>query len=721
MKKAAVAGMMLAVGVSGSLVLDAQRGRQPERERARELTRRTILEIEDSRAPTDGDLRTLLQATRVADVQLRTVAIRALGRLERRDVIADLLPFLPDAPTRAETGNALAQALRGARLSDVPTGQQEQTVLDALLAAGATELTSRQPVALTAVARSMGRLPFTTAEQRESAETFLRRVLDTPFPHVRDEPHIGAARGLESLVRLNRKVHRLDDRTVEKLREFARSADATRLERRHNALLALAAAQGIDRETVQAIRTGEPEVRRLAVLALTGAGFEAPEDERLRLHREFLSDRSPMVRFEALRGWVSRGVRDYGCQPLIDALSDDQLQVVLAAIDALGDHCRDDPSVTARIEALAKPAPMTGNWHTEAHAIVSLAKRAPDRAAIRMTSFAEHARWQVRLYAARAAVQLDDVDLLTKLADDPDDNVVEAVLPALRRRVGSESDPLFVAALNRKNRTVGRHVVRPYQVIRAAAMTLQGAQSTPALVGALGDALERITEEQCETSRDVRLALVARLDELASPNQAGLLVPLLRDIDLAVATAAAAVVSRWTGKQAVVDPPPLVIRAAPAEAVQRSASSVLVEMEDEKSFEIRFLEVAPYARARFLDLVRKGYYDDLTFHRIATNFVIQGGSPNANEYCGDCPFARDEVGLATNRRGTIGVSTRGRDTGDSQIFVNLLDSPRLDHTYTVFAMVCQDRQKDGMEVVDAIQEGDRMRRVTVITPGKNCR
>ena len=70
---------------------------------------------------------------------------------------------------------------------------------------------------------------------------------------------------------------------------------------------------------------------------------------------------------------------------------------------------------------------------------------------------------------------------------------------------------------------------------------------------------------------------------------------------------------------------------------------------------------------------------------------------------------RDEVGLAMNLRGTVGLSTRGRDTGDSQFFINLVDSPRLDHDYTVFGFVCA----SDMAVVDGIQEGDRMRRVTV--------
>jgi peptidyl-prolyl cis-trans isomerase B (cyclophilin B) len=122
-----------------------------------------------------------------------------------------------------------------------------------------------------------------------------------------------------------------------------------------------------------------------------------------------------------------------------------------------------------------------------------------------------------------------------------------------------------------------------------------------------------------------------------------------------------------------------------------------------------YSEQAPLARWRFIRLVRDRYYDGLTFHRVVPNFVIQGGSPNANEYCGDCSFMRDEVGLTMNLRGTVGVSTRGRDTGDAQIFVNLVDNSRLDHDYTVFAYVCP----GDLAVVDAIQEGDRMQRVSI--------
>ena len=89
--------------------------------------------------------------------------------------------------------------------------------------------------------------------------------------------------------------------------------------------------------------------------------------------------------------------------------------------------------------------------------------------------------------------------------------------------------------------------------------------------------------------------------------------------------------------------------------------------------------------------------------------MIQGGRPGANEYVGTPGYIRDEVSTLSHERGTLGISTRGRDTGDSQIFVNLVDNFRLDHAYTVFARVVE-----GLPVVDAIQEGDVMEDISII-------
>ncbi len=89
--------------------------------------------------------------------------------------------------------------------------------------------------------------------------------------------------------------------------------------------------------------------------------------------------------------------------------------------------------------------------------------------------------------------------------------------------------------------------------------------------------------------------------------------------------------------------------------------------------------------------------------------MIQGGSPGANEYIGDATFMRDEVGTWPHVRGAVGISTRGRDTGDAQIFIDLVDNPRLDHEYTVFAQVL-----NGIEIVDQILEGDVIERIEIL-------
>jgi cyclophilin family peptidyl-prolyl cis-trans isomerase len=128
------------------------------------------------------------------------------------------------------------------------------------------------------------------------------------------------------------------------------------------------------------------------------------------------------------------------------------------------------------------------------------------------------------------------------------------------------------------------------------------------------------------------------------------------------------------------------------------------------AFDIAFLpDEAPATIARFARLARAGYFDGLTFHRVVPNFVVQGGSPWANEYAGAPRFQRDELGFARHERGALGISTRGRDTGDAQIFIDLADVPRLNHDYTVFARVVS-----GLDVVDGILEADIIQRVTIL-------
>jgi cyclophilin family peptidyl-prolyl cis-trans isomerase/HEAT repeat protein len=673
----------------------------------------TILSIEDDRAATAGDLDVLIAA---AQGTLSTPGVRALGRLQRRDLIPQVLSYLANRNTRGEAATAAVLALRGQPHEGPPPIDQERAVLDALIAAGDVELSQPEPVGLAEIARAVGRIPYQRAEAFSAAEAFLRRVLVKQV-YKGDGPNALAARGLESLARLGRKIGKLEQATIAPLDAKARFTSPGHESTQRNALAALISAQAVGRETLEVVlRATDPEVRRLALLSAGGAGSSIADNEvRISYIRQMFADPSPMVRYEALRAWVRRGVATQGCQPLMEALRDKDSHVALAAIDALGDACRDDESIDVALTAEARTPPTIGRWQREAHAFVALAKRDPDRARISLLSFASHQTWQVRMYTARAAAILEDADVLARLAADADDNVVEAALPTLRRLKGADSDSAFIAALKRRTRKGPKGTsLRPYQVIRAAAMALEKAEPHRALLEALAGALQRLTDEPCETSRDARVALIERLGALGSPENADVLEPLLTDADGAVGEAAAAVLSRWTGQLVRADPVPTRSRNIPS--VKEVANRVLVsiEMENGGRIEISPASLAPITRHRFLAAVRAGYYDGLTFHRVVPNFVIQGGSPGANEYCGDCPFMRDETG-GMHTRGTLGISTRGPDTGDAQIFINLVDNARLDYDYTMFASVCS-----GMAVVDAIQEGDKMLRLEVLPATRTC-
>ncbi len=114
-----------------------------------------------------------------------------------------------------------------------------------------------------------------------------------------------------------------------------------------------------------------------------------------------------------------------------------------------------------------------------------------------------------------------------------------------------------------------------------------------------------------------------------------------------------------------------------------------------------YAELAPTAVARFVAQVNGGEWNGRTFHRVEPGFVVQGGSPAANEYAGAADFARDEFSSLSHVRGTIGISTRGPDTGDGQIFINLVDNARLDFAYTVLGSLTGDSG-----LIDDIVEGE---------------
>ncbi len=122
-------------------------------------------------------------------------------------------------------------------------------------------------------------------------------------------------------------------------------------------------------------------------------------------------------------------------------------------------------------------------------------------------------------------------------------------------------------------------------------------------------------------------------------------------------------------------------------------------------------EHAPLTVDNFVTLARRGYFNNLTFHRVVPNFVAQGGDPRGDGSGGPGYQIRCEINEATYERGAVGMALSGKDTGGSQWFVTHSPQPHLDGGYTVFGRVVE-----GMDVVDRLARGDHIRAV-VITEG----
>ena len=500
---------------------------------------------------------------------------------------------------------------------------------------------------------TIGRVPLVAGESE--------RLLVTGLADSSPAARLGAAGGLESLFRMNRGMKPVPA-TVAALKQAFRDNTAPLF--RELVLLTLNVAGDKDPEIFKlAVADREPQVRRLAVLG----------------SRQWIDDPSPMVRYEAMR---LAGT----CERATAALTDRSELVVLAAIDFAGTHACDPDA----IEPLVKTG---ASWRIRSRALVALARLAPDAARPHLPALAADPMWQARTYAATAARLLKDTATLSRLAADRQPNVASAAM------------------------TTGADAVRALSsnhagLLLMAAQKLKGAPELPDAMPQVMATLQRLTRTGRATVRDPRMELLERVRDAGTPEIVNQLSNLLSDRDPAVAARAAEIISQKTGTTVapkttryVVDPLP---SAAAIDALR--GATARITMKNLGAFTIQLLtEDAPVTVATFASLADKGQFNGTTFHRFAANFVIQGGSPGADEMDGaTTQFMRDEVGMVRHLRGTLGISTRGHDTGDGQIFVNLVDNVRLDDTYTVFARVVE-----GMTVVDRILEGDVITSVTI--------
>jgi len=662
-----------------------------------------VVASEDARPRSGPELDTLLALAAHGHPLVRSVAVRALGRLEDSALVPHIAARLEDGESsvRAAAARALAQAVHGA---------DGRPALGPLMARARP---AADPETRGALAEALGRLALPDEDVGDPVDILLEWSDSAASPRTA----LGVARGMEALMR-GPGPAASDPALIGRLHELARfgaesaapSADTIAGRVRAVSVLALGQRGRLETATLAAaLDDREATVRQTAARFLSAADPSA----RAELTRRSLQDAEPIVRIEGVRALASADDGGTRCAELLGVARDDPATGVrILALQALGTACspaRSD-TVVPYLSGLAGPRGAAdasedpSTWHLAAAALESLARLAPAEVPEPLARLAEHPVSFARAAAARIAGTTGHVPTLEALARDPHPNVRSAALPPLAALVGPDLYSLLVAQLSSDD---------PQLLITVAGLLERS--TADGLAESTLTAFERISAARRETARDPRMALLGVVREHGDAALAARLEPYLADYDALVADAVATMLEAWTGESQTARPEPLPRLALPTAEELRALDAEVVVLTMERTGGRIVIEplplTAPTNAHRFALSARSGALDGLTFHRWVPNFVAQGGSPGANEYSGAPAYTRDEVGHP-HWRGTVGLSTRGRDTGDGQLFVNLVDNLRLDGDYTIFGRVIE-----GMDVVDALLEGDVIARAAVLPAG----
>ena len=364
---------------------------------------------------------------------------------------------------------------------------------------------------------------------------------------------------------------------------------------------------------------------------------------------------------------------------------------------ALGDSAA-PVSVDAFVDFLGDPSPIV-----RLAALQGFAKRDDDTFMTVLSGLDPDPHWSVRAGLATILGTKDperSLPRLTPMLADTDTRVIGPVLTAMTKlKAPGVAKILF------------EHLAKEDVGIRAAAASGIGELKPEGGVDALLNAYKR---GEADLVIDTRAAALEALSKYGTDAALPPLRAALADKDWAVRVKAADLLK-------ALDPSvetAVAIRPAPVSSSVRYDVSALtapavsphVYIETERGtieIELDVLD-APITAGNFMALARKGYFDGLSFHRVVPNFVIQGGDPRGDGDGGPGFTIRDELNQEPYLRGTVGMALAWRDTGGSQFFITHGPQPHLDARYTVFGRVVS-----GMEVVDAINQWDVMKRVRV--------
>jgi cyclophilin family peptidyl-prolyl cis-trans isomerase len=626
-----------------------------------------LLELEDRRA---FDASTLESAARSTDPAVRARTALALGRVGDRRGRALLDALLSD-----RSPEVAAAAAFGSQLLGDPAATDELIPL----------LSSREPTVVQAAAKAIGFLG-----RGDGQDALVAAVEKVASPEPR-------ATILRSLWRFSVPA------TEQAALRFVSDPDGR---------VRFGAVYAIARKPLEsslpalttALSDGDPDIAAYAARAL---GILGKKESLGPLFAALESGKRPLVAnaLVALEGVLEKNPGTASGKPRIARVlalaGDANPNLAIPALTLLRQFAGTDRDAFRRLWSIAT----TGTGRRRQVALLSAAAVLRDNAFPALEMAARSPEAPFRAAAAEGLGYLTFAkagSLRAKLASDPDPLVRGAVLSSLRTTEAVEENRSLVEkALNDSDAGV-----------RALAVEALTREADAATLPLLSDALAKAAAER---EPDVPIAVIAAAEKLrGDPAARQLLEKAYRHPNPVVARLA----RRSLLQNFRADPAAF---PAPEFRTSRGSADYLALLVESKKpwiatvetprglFRVRLAGAeAPLTVMNFLSLARRGFFDGSSFHRVVPTFVIQDGDPTGTGSGGPGYEIRDELNPIEYREGTVGMALSGPDTGGSQWFVTHAPQPHLDGIYTVFGQVVA-----GEDVVERIEQGDRLSRVTV--------
>ncbi len=298
--------------------------------------------------------------------------------------------------------------------------------------------------------------------------------------------------------------------------------------------------------------------------------------------------------------------------------------------------------------------------------------------------------------------------LLAMLEVKPDPRAVTDILNALSKQDADGFEKILLKELNSED-----------PVVRATAASLLAEKGSASEL-AIESLKQAMGKAKKDKMNDARLAILEAADKLKHPLNLEALQGKTRDPDYIVRRRALELLLPGGDKYKLAN-----LNAGSPECNPHNKKDYWRKMAElsqkpepplaiikTKKGEVKielFNKEATLTVDNFTELANSGYFDGLSFMRVAPNFVIQGGDPRNDMNGGPGYQIRCEINRRPYLRGSLGMALSGKDTGASQFFITHSPQPHLDGGYTVFGQVLS-----GMDAVDAIARGELIESIRVI-------